>query len=138
MIIDGNNLILGRVATFAAKKALLGEKVDIINCENIVITGNKKDIIAKYKRKKTMGVPSKGPFQPKKPDMFVRKIIRGMLPYKQPRGRDAFEKIKCYFGVPGSLKEKAATIKTAEVDKVPNLNYITVGKVCEVLGWQRK
>ena len=138
MIIDGNNLILGRVAAIAAKKALLGETVDIVNCERILITGNKKDIIAKYKRKRTMGVPSKGPFQPRKPDMFVRKIIRGMLPYKQARGREAFEKIKCHFGVPESLKEEAVTIKTVDINKVPNLNYITVGKVCEALGWQKR
>ena len=45
MIIDGTNLILGRIATFAAKKALEGEQVVIVNCESIVVTGGKKQTI---------------------------------------------------------------------------------------------
>ena len=36
MIIDARNLILGRLATITAKKALQGEDIHIINCENIV------------------------------------------------------------------------------------------------------
>ena len=36
--IDATNLILGRLASYAAKKAQLGENVDIINCEAAVIT----------------------------------------------------------------------------------------------------
>ena len=43
MIIDGNNLILGRLGSFVAKKALLGKKIDIINCKNIIITGKKAE-----------------------------------------------------------------------------------------------
>ena len=38
MIIDATELIVGRFATVAAKKALLGERIDIINCEKAIIT----------------------------------------------------------------------------------------------------
>jgi len=44
MIIDATNLILGRLGTYVAKKALLGNKIDIVNCENSVVTGNRKRI----------------------------------------------------------------------------------------------
>ena len=37
MIIDAKNLVLGRMATVVAKEALLGEKIDIINCEKAVV-----------------------------------------------------------------------------------------------------
>ncbi len=137
MIIDGKDLILGRAAAFIAKKALMGENIDLINCENIVITGNKKNVIAKYKRKKSMGVPSKGPFQPRLPGMFVRKVIRGMLPYKQFKGKEAFKKIKCHIGSPAEIKGNAETIKSASINKVPNLKYIKVGLICKELGWQK-
>lgn len=136
MIIDCNNLILGRVATFAAKKALMGEKVDLVNCEEMVITGRKREVIAKYKRKKSMGVPSKGPFQPRMPDMFVRKVVRGMLPYKQPKGREAFKKVKCYIGLPEDVKGEPINMKVASSDKVPNLKFIKVKEICKELGWQ--
>ena len=49
MILDATNLILGRMATAVAKKALLGEKIDIVNCENAVISGNKYQILERYK-----------------------------------------------------------------------------------------
>ena len=135
MIIDGKNSIMGRVATFAAKKALMGEKVDVVNCEQMLITGNKKNVLAKYKRKKSMGVPSKGPFQPRMPDRFVRKIIRGMLPYKQAKGRDAYKRVMCYMGNPN--EDKAETVKEANIDKVPNLKYVKVKDICKELGWQK-
>ena len=135
MIIDGKDLIAGRVATFAAKRSLLGEKVDIINCEEMVITGNKKNVIDKYMRKKSMGVPSKGPFQPRMPDMFVRKIIRGMLPYKQHKGKEAFKRVKCYIGSPKSIKGEPTVVKQASIDKVPNLKFVKVKEICKQLGW---
>ncbi len=137
MIIDGKNLIMGRASAFVAKQSLMGEKVDVVNCSEMVITGNKRDVIAKYKRKKSMGVPSKGPFQPKKPDMFVRRVIRGMLPYKQFKGREAFKRVKCHISFPESLKGETTTIKNASIDKVPNLKYIKVENVCKELGWQK-
>ena len=52
MIIDAKNLIVGRLSTFAAKKAMLGEKVDIVNCDLAVITGRKKWLIEEAKRKR--------------------------------------------------------------------------------------
>ena len=138
MIINGKDLILGRASAFIAKKTLLGEKVDLINCEEMVITGNRKNIIAKYKRKKTMGVPSKGPFQPRNPDMFVKKVIRGMLPYKQSKGREALKRIKCHIGSPKDIKGESKTIKQASINKVPNYKYIQIKEVCKELGWQGK
>ena len=45
MIIDASNLILGRLATFVAKQALLGEQVFIANCEKSVISGDKANIL---------------------------------------------------------------------------------------------
>ena len=60
MIIDATDLILGRLASFAAKKSLLGETIDIINCENAVVTGNKVLTFDEYKNKIKRG-PCKGP-----------------------------------------------------------------------------
>lgn len=135
MIIDGTDLILGRIASFAAKRALLGDKVNITNCEKIIITGNKKNILAKYKRIDDMGDPYKGPFQPKMPDRFVRRVVKRMLRYKTPKGKAAFQRIMCYIGTPEKLtNEKPEIIKKAHVKKVPNFKYITIKEVCKYLG----
>ena len=134
MIIDANNLILGRLASFAAKKVLLGEQVDIVNCENAVVTGEKTYVLAKFNREKSKSI-QKGPYNPKKADRFVKRVIKRMLPHKTARGREALTKIMCYIGVPDSLKEqKAETIKNADVSKIPNLRYMKVEKICKLLG----
>lgn len=135
MIIDANNLILGRMATFVAKQALLGEKINIINCEKAIMTGNKKQILAKYKEKLKMGKPQKGPFIPRRADRFVKRTIRGMLPYKQEKGIKAFKRVKCYINVPEEFKDKKAeTIEKANIAKVPNLKYIIVEDICKLIG----
>ena len=135
MIIDARNLILGRLATFSAKKALQGEEIHIINCENIIVSGSKKHVLSKYKTKANRGSQFKGPFIPKTPERFVKRAIRNMLPYKNPRGREAFKRIKCYRNYPELIKnEKTETLKIANFSKLPTLNYVTVDLICKHLG----
>lgn len=135
MIIDANNLILGRLGTYVAKQVLLGEKIDIVNCESCVITGDRKKIFEGYDNKLKRGIPAKGPFTRRMPDRFVKRAIRGMLPYKKERGRVAFENIKCHIGVPENLKnQKFDTLKDANVEKTPNLKYIKIKDVCKHIG----
>lgn len=135
MIIDATDLLLGRMATKAAKKALLGENVDIVNCENAVISGTKKDIIRQQMMRFQRGQIRKGPYVYRRPDMFVRRVIRGMLPYKRARGREAFARIKCYIGFPEEMKaQKAQTITDANAAKLPDLKFVKVGEICRLIG----
>jgi large subunit ribosomal protein L13 len=135
IVINANNLILGRISAKVAKLALLGESIKIVNCEKTVITGDKKSIIKAYKRRMTMGIHTKGPFLPRMPDRFVKRTIRGMLPYKNPRGAEALKRIICYAGVPEEFaKEKQITYEEFNVSKIPYLKFITVKDLCKVLG----
>ncbi|MDD9953289.1 MAG: 50S ribosomal protein L13 [Candidatus Woesearchaeota archaeon] len=131
-VIDATDLLVGRLATQAARAALHGKNVKVINCEKAVFSGKKTMIIENWKRKYGMGVPKKGPFIHRFPDKFVRRVIRGMLPYKQPRGRDAFERIMCYIGNPDDAKGE--TIEGANAEKLPNTRYVRVGVICKELG----
>ena len=140
IIIDANNLVLGRMSTVAAKTALLGGTVDIVNCEESVILGSKDSIMERYKRKNQRGIPAKGPFLHKRPDMFVKRSIRGMLPYKRGRGITAYKSIKCHIGVPENLKnQKAETIDEANIITNPSeryVNYTRVKDICRNFGWK--
>jgi large subunit ribosomal protein L13 len=134
MIIDATNLIIGRLATVVAKKALLGEKIHIVNAEKAVITGKKELVLSRYRQKKDRGAPRKGPYLSRYADRILRKTIRGMLPYKLPRGKEAYSHVMCYLGVPEEFKDKKAeTVQGANVSKVPNLNYMTLGDVSKLL-----
>jgi len=136
VIIDADKMIVGRLGTRVAKLALNGENVDIINSEKAVVSGKKKYIYNEFNRKRNMGIPSKGPFIHRMPDRILRRMIRGMLPHKTARGREAFKRIMCHVGVPEKLKneEKIETYNDASVTKIPNLNYLTLGEISKNLG----
>ena len=114
MIINAEDLILGRLANFAAKKSLLGEEIIIINSEKAIITGSKKLIEAKYKHRKKLIDPFQGPFYPHRPDRLVRRTIRGMLPWKRAKGREAYRRVMCYIGIPEKFKDEKITWASIE------------------------
>ena len=130
LIVDASETVLGRLASFAAKQALLSKNVTILNCNDVIITGSPKAIIADYKKTIVRGKGSlKGPYFPRPVEKIVRRTIRGMLPYKKVNGRKAFKRIYCYAGMPAEYtgKEKI-TIK----QKIPD-KFITLAKLCRLL-----
>lgn len=134
IVLDATNLIAGRMATWVAKKSLMGEEINIVNCENAVITGKKRAVLTRYREKYKIGDALKGPYFPKMADRFVRRIIRGMLPYKQNKGILAYKRVMCYLGVPSEFNDKKLeTIKSANVSESRTLSYVTVGDLCKHL-----
>jgi len=129
MIIDATNSRLGRMATHAAKAALEGEEVVIVNCEEAVITGKKQVIVGQYVWKRDLGRPTKGPFVPRMPDRFVRRIVRSMLPYKSPRGVAAFKRVQCYIGTPKEFEGKGV-----QLENKPSERCLKVKELCKLLG----
>lgn len=135
MIIDATNLIIGRLGTVVAKKTLLGETVIIVNSEKSVITGKRPLVLAQFKQKVLRGTWAKGPHYIKSPDRLLKRMIRGMLPYKQARGLEAYRRITCWVGMPEEYKsQKIETVKVADVSKMPNLDYVTLGELAKQVG----
>lgn len=133
MIINAEDIILGRLASFVAKRAMEGENVKIINAEKAVIIGDKGDILSRYERKRKMGHPYKGPFFSRTPERLVRRTIRGMLPYKQEKGREAFKNIKCYIGVPENLKDNQVEIKNGMLGE-HHMKFMYIKDLVRLLG----
>jgi large subunit ribosomal protein L13 len=130
MIINGDGLIMGRLAMKIAKMLLSGEDVTVINCEKIIITGNPDSILERYSEKRARGDPNKGPFYPRYPVQFFKRVVRGMLPKKKARGRDALRKLEVYIGNPDNLTgEKIGK----SIDDI-KCKYITVRGLCKALG----
>jgi large subunit ribosomal protein L13 len=133
--IDATNAIAGRLASYVAKQALLGNSVNVFNCEKAVISGRLSAVRDKYYHRifKT-GRVFKGPFISRMPDRFVRRMIRGMVEHKQGRGKEAFDRIMCYIGVPAEFKERKLVKVAKQADELPKLKYQTVGDLCTSLG----
>jgi len=126
LIIDGKNATLGRLASFAVKKSLLGNNVVIVNCNDVVIVGNPRSIIKDYKETRKRGGSSlQGPFFPRIPERIVKRTARGMLSYKQGRGKAAFKRIICHNEIPEEHSEKkmihAGKVKNSKTIKLKEL-----------------
>lgn len=107
IIIDAENAVLGRLASYVVKEALSGKKIVILNSEKAIILGNRQSIIEKYLRKRSYGGGNiNGPFFSSIPEKILRRTIRGMLPYKKERGLLAFKRVLCYSGIPEKFNGK--------------------------------
>jgi len=112
VLIDAEGLRLGRMASEVAKLLLgkhkatftpgadVGDAVIIVNCEKIIVTGNKaKDKL--YRRHSGrpggMKLESYEELQARIPERIVEKAIVGMLP-KNAHGRNLFRHLKVYKG----------------------------------------
>ncbi len=121
IIIDASNSVLGRLASFAAKQALLGRQVIILNCNNVLITGRKETIINDYRILFSKGGSSlKGPKIPKVPERIMKRTIRGMLSHKQWRGKKGLKRILCYNSVPEEYQneEKISLSKKLKIKTI--------------------
>lgn len=107
-IIDGKDAVLGRLSSYIAKELLKGEEINIVNCEDIIVTGNKKTTQKEFQEKRSkIGSSQKGPKYSKLKERIVKRTIRGMLPnYREGRGRQAYKRLKCYIGFPKEFEKE--------------------------------
>ncbi len=130
-IFDAAGCSLGRLASLAAKKALLGAKVDIVNAEKALLSTANTE---KYHTRVTyIGTRGWGPYFPKEPKRLVRRTIRGMLPWKRTRGREAYKRVRVFVGVPEKLEGKTTKpVKALAKSKIRK--HITVGELSKRIG----
>lgn len=138
-VIDATDVILGRMASVVAKDLLRGEEVAIVNAGEAVISGSKEFILEKFshrRERKSIVNPAKhGPFYPRLPEGIVRRAVRGMLPYKKDRGRNAYKRLKVYMGTPEELKNaQPAKIELPKVSKLRIPKYMKLKTLSKLLG----
>ena len=131
VVVDARDCILGRVASQVAERALDGERVAVVNAEAAVITGREEQITGKYLKRRELG-SDRGPAYPKRPDRIFKRTIRGMVPHKRPRGREAYENVRVYVGNP--YEREAERLPDTSLDRLSNINFVSLGDVSESLG----
>ena len=131
VVVDARDCILGRVASEVAQRALDGDRVAVVNAERAVITGNESDTMATFRKRVEVG-SDRGPYYPKRPDRIFKRSIRGMLPYKKTRGREALENVRVYVGNP--YDEDGEVLDGTSLDRLSNIKFTTLGEVSENLG----
>ena len=137
VVVNAEGLILGRMCSKIAKRLLNGEEIIIVNAEKTVLSGKKKSKVAEAKQFLEVGAPERGPFHSRRPDRIVRKTVRGMVPWRQPKGKNAYKRLKVYMGVPKELKDmKMETVEQAQSTKLKGPHF-TLAELAVEVGWNK-
>lgn len=139
IVVDATDHVAGRLSSNVAKLLLQGHRVSVINCEKIMLSGTRANIIAEYRKFLEISSilnPKHGPFHPRRPDTMITKMIRGMLPHgKKPSGVEAHKRLRAYIGSPKELRPfEKVQFEKAKIKRAPS-NYTTMGELGRVVGW---
>ena len=130
VVVDARDCIVGRVASQVAQRALDGETVAVVNAEQAVITGSEENVMSVYRQRDAVG-SDQGPNYPKRPDRIFKRAVRGMVPYKEDRGREALSRLRVYVGNP---YDDAEVLEDTSLDRLSNIKFVSLGTVSENLG----
>ena len=66
----------------------------------LIIVFRNKIKFLRFLRKRCNVNPARGPFHHRAPSKIFKRAVRGMLPYKTCRGREALKRVRGFEGVP--------------------------------------
>ncbi len=139
IVVDASNHIAGRLSSLVAKMLLKGNRISLVNCERIMISGSRSNTIHEYRQFLKINSiinPKHGPVHYRRPDTVITKMIRGMLPFeKKPSGKTSHKRLRAYVGSPKELKPfKKVQFEKAMIRRSAS-SYTTMGELCRVIGW---
>lgn len=136
--IDATNQIAGRLSSKIAKLVLSGKRVVVVNAEKALISGSRTSVINQWKERLELGSkvnPIYGPIHPRRPDNILRRMVRGMVPRKKPKGASAMKRLRVYIGVPSGVDGSKMTRFEETTATRPIPVYVTMGDLSRSLGW---
>ncbi len=136
--IDATDQIAGRLCSKVAKQILIGKRVTVVNAERALISGARDSVIREWMQRLEIASrvnPIYGPIHPRRPDTILRRMVRGMVPRRKPKGAAAMKRLRIYIGVPEELKAmKFTRFEDAQATR-PIPVYVTVKELSKNLGW---
>ncbi|CAH8870143.1 unnamed protein product [Trichobilharzia szidati] len=144
IIIDAQGHLLGRLAAVVAKTLLQGQKVVVVRCENINISGSFYRNKLKYLDflKKRMNTnPSRGPYHFRAPAKIFWRTVRGMLPHKLHRGKLALDRLKVFEGIPPPYDKKKRMVVPSALRVIrlkPGRKFCVLSRLSNDVGWKYK
>jgi len=138
VVIDATNQIAGRLASKVAKLILSGKRVVVVNAEKALISGSRVSVINQWKERLELSShvnPIYGPIHPRRPDNILRRMVRGMVPRKKPKGAVAMKRLRVYIGVPAGIDATKLTKYEETTATRPVPVYVTMADLAKNLGW---
>ncbi|MGC8567952.1 MAG: 50S ribosomal protein L13 [Candidatus Micrarchaeia archaeon] len=140
-VYDAKDEVLGRLSTKIAKALLNNKKVAVVNAKYAVISGDISYFIKKYQTRLDLQEkenPEHSPYWSRRPDLLVKRVIRGMLPYRYPRGKAAFRNLKVFINVPEEFKDSQIIKVSAKNPHLLYTKFIYIKDLSERLGYKTK
>ncbi len=138
IVVDATDHIAGRLSSNVAKLLLKGNRVSIVNCDKIMISGTRSNIISEYQEFldiNSINHWKHGPKHPRRPDTIMKKMIRGMLPREKSSGKAAHKRLRTFIGSPKEVKSfKKIKFENAMIKKASS-NYTTMAELGRTIGW---
>ena len=142
VVVDGRGHLMGRLASIVAKELLLGQRVVVVRCEAIEISGpiwrNHIKMIM-LRNKKSNVNPERGPFALRAPAALFKRMVRGMVPHKTKRGQAALARLKAYEGIPNPydrIKRKVLPEALRVLRLRPGRKSTLLGDLAHKNGWK--
>src|SRR5690606_17156785 len=113
VVIDGRSHLMGRLASIVAKQLLLGQRVVVVRCEEINISGpmiRNRLRFQSWLNKHSNINRRHGAVHYRAPSKIFMRTVRGMLPRKTARGAEALGRLKTFEGVPPPYDKEARVI----------------------------
>jgi len=136
--VDATNQIAGRLSSRIAKLILTGKRVVVVNAEKALISGSKGSVVTAWKTSLELSSkvnPLYGPIHPRRPDNILRRMVRGMVPRKKPKGVMAMRRLRVYIGVPEELRAKKLITFEDTTATRPVPVYVTMAELSRNMGW---
>ncbi|CAM8902791.1 unnamed protein product [Rhodiola kirilowii] len=143
VVVDARHHMLGRLSSIIAKELLNGQRVVVVRCEEICLSGGlvrQKMKYLRFLRKRMNTKPSHGPIHFRAPEKILWRTIRGMIPHKTKRGAAALAHLKTFVGVPPPY-DKVKRMVIPDALKVLRLQaghkYCLLGRLSSEVGWNQ-
>lgn len=143
IIIDGRGHLMGRLASIVAKQLLRGQKVVVVRCEGINISGSlfrNKLTFHEFLNKSVNTNPRRQFKHYRSPSRIFWRTLRGMTPHKEPRGKAALQRLKVFEGIPYPYDQRKRMV-VPQALRVLRLtassNYCRLGDLASQVGWNK-
>jgi len=143
IIIDGKGHLVGRLASLVAKQILRGQRVVVVRCEEMNISGSLFRNNLKYHEflnKANNSNPRRNFKHYHSPSRMFWRSLRGMLPHKEARGKAALQALKVFEGIPYPYDQRKRMVvpSALRVTRLrPMRNFCVLGELATMVGWNK-
>ncbi|CAN6196664.1 unnamed protein product [Urochloa humidicola] len=141
VVVDARGHMMGRLASTVAKELLKGQRVAVLRCEEMALSGGlvrQKSRFLRFLRKRMNTKPSHGPIHHRSPARIFWRAVRGMIPHKTARGEAALARLQAFDGVPPPY-DRTKRMVIPDALKVLRLQkghkYCLLGDLSKEVGW---